>query len=487
MSATGSSSSYVGGYRSGGGPGSILGSGTGGGAAGRFGGGPGFPTCPPGGIQEVTINQSLLSPLNLEIDPNIKMVRTQEREQIKTLNNTFATFIDKVRFLEQQNQVLETKWQLLQEQEKKKGPGKSLESLFEAYISSLKKQLDSTKNDKHRLNGELKNLVNLVEEFKTRYEQEINKRTTAENEFVVLKRDVDAAYMKKVELQSKVEALIKEINFLTKVYEEEINQMQSQISETSVILSMDNNRNLNFDSIIAEVENEYKEIAKKSRAEAESFYQQKFEELQQTAGQHGNDLRSTKTEINELNRQIQRLKAEAETVKKQAANLQAAITEAEKRGESAINDAKSKMVNIEAALQKAKEDMARQLRDYQELMNAKLALDIEIVTYKKLLEGEECRMSGDCATAVSVSVVSSRAGGSVGGGLGGGMSGMSGSTGGFSGYGVNGGSGGAFSGGSGFGGGSGGMGFSSGSGRSGGTTVVKKTSYSMQSSGGGRY
>ena len=52
---------------------------------------------PPGGIQEVTVNQSLLTPLNLQIDPTIQRVRTEEREQIKTLNNKFASFIDKVR------------------------------------------------------------------------------------------------------------------------------------------------------------------------------------------------------------------------------------------------------------------------------------------------------------------------------------------------------------------------------------------------------
>lgn len=47
-------------------------------------------------IQAVTFNKSLLAPLNLEIDPNIQVVRTQEKEQIKTLNNRFASFIDKV-------------------------------------------------------------------------------------------------------------------------------------------------------------------------------------------------------------------------------------------------------------------------------------------------------------------------------------------------------------------------------------------------------
>lgn len=59
-------------------------------------GGQGFPPCPPGGIREVTINQSLLAPLNLEIDPEIQKVRTQEREEIKKLNDRFASFIDKV-------------------------------------------------------------------------------------------------------------------------------------------------------------------------------------------------------------------------------------------------------------------------------------------------------------------------------------------------------------------------------------------------------
>lgn len=50
-----------------------------------------------GGIAAVTVNQSLLTPLNLEIDPNIQRVRKEEKEQIKTLNNRFASFIDKVR------------------------------------------------------------------------------------------------------------------------------------------------------------------------------------------------------------------------------------------------------------------------------------------------------------------------------------------------------------------------------------------------------
>lgn len=48
--------------------------------------------------------------------------------------------------------------------------------------------------------------------------------------------------------------------------------MQSHISDTSVILSMDNNRHLDLDSIIAEVRAQYEDIALKSKAEAEALY-----------------------------------------------------------------------------------------------------------------------------------------------------------------------------------------------------------------------
>ncbi|NXK81165.1 K2CO protein, partial [Amazona guildingii] len=180
-------------------------------------GGAGFGAAPgSGSIQEVTINQNLLTPLNLEIDPNIQRVRKEEKEQIKTLNNRFASFIDKVRFLEQQNKMLETKWSLLQDQ---KTTRSNIAPMFETYISNLRRQLDGLLNDKGRLEGELKNMQDLVEDFKTKYEDEINKRTAAENEFVVLKKDVDAAYMNKVELEAKVDALTDEINFLRSLYE----------------------------------------------------------------------------------------------------------------------------------------------------------------------------------------------------------------------------------------------------------------------------
>lgn len=56
--------------------------------------------------------------------------------------------------------------------------------------------------------------------------------------------------------------------------------MQKTVSDTSVVLSMDNNRCLDLDSIIAEVKAQYEDIANRSRAEAESWYQTKVKELE---------------------------------------------------------------------------------------------------------------------------------------------------------------------------------------------------------------
>ncbi|KAM9252270.1 LOW QUALITY PROTEIN: keratin, type II cytoskeletal cochleal-like [Cariama cristata] len=425
-----------------------------GGAGFWFGGG-----CGPGGIQEVMVNQHLLVPLNLEIDPNMQRVRQEEKDQIKSLNK-FVSFIDKVRFLEQQNKVLETKWSLLKDQKMKN----NLEPMLDGYISNTRRQLEILVGDVLQLSSELKAMLDAVEDFKIRcggdelsygfsqpsrpekierslyehpkmnawrkdfhmpmvdgvgcsteavngcssplpngYEEEINKSTTAENDFVLLKKDADATCGNKVDLETKVDALTDEINFLRALFKAELSRMQSQISNTSMVLSMDNHRNhrnLDLNSIIAEVKAQYEDIANRSWAEAES-YQSKCEELQ---------LHYTKMEISEMNHMIQQLHLEIDSTYfhfLQCTSLQTAIADAEQHEEMAVKNAMAKLDELEDALQKAKADLAQQLHEYQEPMNIRLALDIETATYRKLLEGEESRLAGEAVGEMNISMFSS--------------------------------------------------------------------------------
>ncbi|KAM5326191.1 LOW QUALITY PROTEIN: keratin, type II cytoskeletal 8-like [Glossophaga mutica] len=359
-----------------------------------------------GTIKAIQRDPSLLSSMK-EVDPNIQAMRSQEKEQIKSLNNRFASFINKVLSLQQQSKILETKWSLLQQQ---KTTHSNMDNMIEAYISNLQWQLETLAQEKLRLGTEFGNIQGL-EDLKNKYEGKINERTEMENKFVLIRKDVDEAYMNKVELKSLLEGLTNEINFYRQLYDEKILELQSQISNTSMVLSMDNSRSLDLDSIIAEVKAQYKEIANHSCAEVETIYKIKYQELQALAGKHGDKLHCTKMEISETNRNISRIQAEINGLQGQRASLEATIKDAKQHGKLAIKNAQAKVAELEAALRAAKQDMAQQLHKYQELMNIRLAR-VEIVTNHKLLEGKESQLeSGMQNMSIHTKITSSYSGG----------------------------------------------------------------------------
>ncbi|NXU29423.1 K2CO protein, partial [Thalassarche chlororhynchos] len=166
-------------------------------------------------ITPITINKQLLQPLRLELDPNVQTVKYQEKEQIKTLNNKFASFIDKVRFLEQQNKVLETKWSFLQGQKHCKN---TIMPMLEAYIGNLKKQLEALGCNRAQLETDLKAAQHVLETNKKMYKDECSQRTCTESEFIALKKDADCFFLNKAELEAKVESLKEEVEFLRMFY-----------------------------------------------------------------------------------------------------------------------------------------------------------------------------------------------------------------------------------------------------------------------------
>uniref|UniRef100_A0A673T5J6 Desmin n=1 Tax=Suricata suricatta TaxID=37032 RepID=A0A673T5J6_SURSU len=352
--------------------------------------------------------------------------RTNEKVELQELNDRFANYIEKVRFLEQQNAALAAEVNRLKGRE----PTRVAE-IYEEELRELRRQVEVLTNQRARVDVERDNLLDDLQRLKAKLQEEIQLKEEAENNLAAFRavsplwspssltfltpcdpwspsalpglsvtlsllldhsQDVDAATLARIDLERRIESLNEEIAFLKKVHEEEIRELQAQLQEQQVQVEMDMSKP-DLTAALRDIRAQYETIAAKNISEAEEWYKSKVSDLTQAANKNNDALRQAKQEMMEYRHQIQSYTCEIDALKGTNDSLMRQMRELEDRFASEASGYQDNIARLEEEIRHLKDEMARHLREYQDLLNVKMALDVEIATYRKLLEGEESRIN----------------------------------------------------------------------------------------------
>ncbi|NWZ87487.1 PERI protein, partial [Poecile atricapillus] len=228
-----------------------------------------------------------------------------------------------------------------------------------------------------------------------RLEDETQKREDAEKSLVLFRKDVDHATLSRLELERKVELLMDEIGFLKKLHEEELRDLEGSAPSPAGLPEVQVCKP-ELTAALREIRTQYESIAVKNLQEAEEWYKSKVPGAGRDFGaaqpsQSPDSPGPCSLPTSRMQQTVPHPGPLQPLLPLQNEALQRQMREMEDEFGDEIGNYQDVVGRLEQEIQQMKEEMARHLREYQDLLNVKMALDIEIATYRKLLEGEESR------------------------------------------------------------------------------------------------
>ncbi|KAM8946987.1 keratin, type I cytoskeletal 17-like [Pelodytes ibericus] len=315
---------------------------------------------------------------------NDGLLQGGEKETMQNLNGRLASYLDKVRALEEANADLESKIKEWYIKHQPKLPADY--SQYFRIIEELKSRILAETIENSRVVLQIDNAKLAADDFRQKYENELCLRQSVESDIAGLRRVLDELSFSKSNLQPQLESLKEELECLKRNHEEEMKAMRGQKGDINV--EMDAAPGIDLSKLLNDMRNQYEELAEQNRQRAEDWYNEKSAELKKEISHSSEMVECHKTQLTELRRTFQELEIELQAQLAMKKSLECSLAETERCYSTQLGQLQVYVGNVEEQLSQVRADLERHNGEYKVLLDIKTRLEMEIETYRRLLDGE---------------------------------------------------------------------------------------------------
>ncbi|XP_016408835.1 keratin, type I cytoskeletal 18-like [Sinocyclocheilus rhinocerous] len=313
-------------------------------------------------------------------------VGASEKETMQGLNDRLASYLEKVRSLEKSNADLELK---IKQFMKERAPkGHDIEGLI-AQAHAIGQEVRKKTLENARIMLEIDNAKLAADDFRVKWEAEATLCQSVERDCHALRRAKSDHDQIIATLRGDLDSLKEELYFLQKNHDEEKSTLKARLANEQVNVEVDAAQGPDLGAIMAELRVQYESIARKNKEDAEMWYLKKLETVQSEVKESNEALRCAQSELSERRRFLQALEVELDSLRKQVGVLEGNLGETNQKYTLEIEHLQGSLTQLEDELSQLRLDMQRIKTDYEQLLRIKQNLELEIATYRRLLEGEE--------------------------------------------------------------------------------------------------